>query len=541
MEQISKDEQLKQFAKSKLKNKIRSNMTAVIYTRVSTREQAEKNMSLETQLKYCNDYAKRNGYRVLEYFGGTYESAKNDERKEFMRMQKFIQNSKEPVSHILVYSADRFSRSGPNAIHIASELLKKGIRIMPVTQPVDTSTPEGEFQQSIQFMFSQYDNTNRKRKTIDGMVAKMQKGYLIGKAPIGYTQMRVDGEQKIIINEKGKLIRKAFIWKADKELTTAEITKRLGAEGLQISEKYLSKIFRNPFYCGFISNSLLDGELVEGRHEKLISEEIFLKTNDVLSANSHAYTHKKKNEELPLKQFLICDQCGTQWVGYLVKSKNIYYYKCNQKGCCCNKNAGLLHEDFAGVLNLFSFSPMFEKRIKDKLLKQYGELIAEEQSANRAIQTTLTAVRKKLSDLKERHALGTVELDVYQEYRGRYESSISETLKNYSEHGIEKSNLEKFIDYALKMSQNLGQMWVSGDYEDKLRLQELVFPDGIRYNHKKGDYRTEKMNSAFAQIALQAQVSGKKKGEKPNVKFDFSPWVARRGTKHPQQNNNKTS
>ena len=441
-------------------------------------------------------------------------------------MQKFILNSKEPVSHILVYSADRFSRSGPNAIHIASELLKKGIRILPVTQPVDSSTPEGELQQSIQFMFSQYDNTNRKKKTIDGMIAKMQKGYLIGKAPIGYTQMRVDGEQKIIINEKGKLIKKAFIWKAEKGMTTIEITKRLNAEGLQINEKYLSKIFRNPFYCGFISNALLDGELVEGNHEKLISEEIFLKANDVLSTNSHAYTHKKKNEALPLKQFLICDQCGTQWVGYLVKSKNIYYYKCNKKGCRCNKNASLLHQDFASVLNFFSFPPQFEKRIKEKLLKLYTELIVEEQNENRAVQTKLAALKKKLADLKERHALGTVELDVYQEYRALYESSISEILRNYSENGIEKSNLEKFIDYALKMSQNLGQMWVSGDYEDKLRLQRLVFPEGIRYNHKKGDYRTEKMNSAFAQIALQAMVSDKKKGEKSNMKFDFSPWVA---------------
>ena len=54
---------------------------SVIYTRVSTKEQAENNMSLETQRKICEQYANKNGYIILESFGGTYESAKNDERK----------------------------------------------------------------------------------------------------------------------------------------------------------------------------------------------------------------------------------------------------------------------------------------------------------------------------------------------------------------------------------------------------------------------------------------------------------------------------
>src|SRR4029453_383267 len=86
----------------------------VIYTRVSTKEQADNNMSLETQKKACEQYAAKQGYRTLGYFGGTYESAKTDERKQFNAMLSFVKKSKEKIAHIIVYSVDRFSRSGEN-------------------------------------------------------------------------------------------------------------------------------------------------------------------------------------------------------------------------------------------------------------------------------------------------------------------------------------------------------------------------------------------------------------------------------------------
>ncbi|UPT68607.1 MAG: recombinase family protein [Sphingobacteriales bacterium JAD_PAG50586_3] len=68
----------------------------VIYTRVSSKDQFDKNGSLETQLKMCNNLAQNYHVEVLEAFGGTYESAKTEERKEFQRMMKFINSSKKP-------------------------------------------------------------------------------------------------------------------------------------------------------------------------------------------------------------------------------------------------------------------------------------------------------------------------------------------------------------------------------------------------------------------------------------------------------------
>lgn len=146
---------LKKFAKQPERRARAESANCVIYTRVSTKEQADNNMSLAKQMKACEAYAYKNELNVLASFGGTYESAKTDERKEFTRMLNYVKNSRHKVAYILVYSFDRFSRSGPNAIYISESLRKQGIQIRAVTQPVDAMTPTGALQQNILFIFSE--------------------------------------------------------------------------------------------------------------------------------------------------------------------------------------------------------------------------------------------------------------------------------------------------------------------------------------------------------------------------------------------------
>jgi hypothetical protein len=46
------------------------------YTRVSSKEQFDNNSSVNRQKEANYDYAEKNGYKIIEDFGGTYESAK---------------------------------------------------------------------------------------------------------------------------------------------------------------------------------------------------------------------------------------------------------------------------------------------------------------------------------------------------------------------------------------------------------------------------------------------------------------------------------
>lgn len=59
-------------------------------------------------------------------------------------MIDFCRRNKGKISTILVYKMTRFSRTGGNAMSLADTLRQKyGIHIIAVTEPTDTTNPNG--------------------------------------------------------------------------------------------------------------------------------------------------------------------------------------------------------------------------------------------------------------------------------------------------------------------------------------------------------------------------------------------------------------
>ncbi len=494
-----------QFAKGKAAHLKRTN-NCVIYTRVSSKEQ-ELGYSLETQRKACEEYAKKTQYSVMGIFGGTYESAKTDERKEFNRMLSFVKKSREKISYIIVYSVDRFSRSGANAIYIKDQLRDQGIYLVAVTQPGDASTSSGDFQQNIQIIFSQYDNQLRREKCMAGVKEALLKGEWCHKAPYGYNEIKENGKRKIILNEKGKLLQRAFYWKATERITHTEISERLDSIGLKLSEKRLSGYFRNPFYCGLMAHSALKGQLVEGNQEKMVSKEIFLKVNEILNENKHGYSCHEESEEIPLKRFLKCDHCGTFMRGYVVKAKNLPYYKCNTKGCCNNKSAREIHGLFESVLHFFSLvgNEAIKGFVSKQIIANYNREHKEKDSNKEGLKRQITELEKKLERLEERLILEEINFDLFNKYSEKFKTERIELEKNYLKSEKRVSNLEQCVNVVMDFASKLPSSWSLMAYKDKQLLQFLLFPDGIRYNKKNNECRTTKINSVFSYIAQLAK------------------------------------
>lgn len=520
---------LTQFAKGKdLKRIETKEQNAVIYTRVSSKEQADTNKSLDWQLKYCNDYAVKNNMQVLGFFGGTYESAKTDERNEFNRMIRFVKNQKEKISYILVYSLDRFSRSGENAIYISSELKKRGIQIVSVTQPIDASTHTGTLQQNIQFIFSKYDNDLRTQKTIDGMREKLRRGEWTGGCPLGYSYEGVAGEryQRIVINATGKLLRHAFHWKALENMTHTTIAEKLAKRGLKIDRKRLTEIFRNPFYCGYLSNRILKGEIVKGNHEALVSEQIFLQVNNLMSRKNKNEREWKDNENLPLKHFVKCFYCKTPYTGYLVKSKNLYYYKCNSIGCKCNRSAKEMERKFQDLLSKFSVNDALMAPLQLQITKQFSAVTENVSADKRQLSEKINQTRDKLEAVEERFATGEIDREVFTRISEKLKTEIAKIKEEIRHLAQEISNPEKVISFALEMAQNLNKIWYSGSLQQKLILQKLIFPNGLHYDRRNDIYRTEKINRVFHEIISFPTTYKNKKSGKSEKNADDSALVA---------------
>ena len=361
------------------------------------------------------------------------------------------------------------------------------------------------------FLFGQYDNDLRKQKSMAGTKEKLLKGIWCTKAPIGYDNVKRNGERFIEINEKGKLIRKAFLWKANENIPNTEVVRKLSAVGFKLTPKMLFKVFRNPFYCGLLSHTALGGEMIQGKHEALVSKEVFLKVNDVTRQQNYGWKHNADFEATPLKNTLRCDVCGEYMRGYIVKAKRLFYYKCdNKKQCSCNKNAIDLHKRFENILGEINLQEKYIPLFKQQMKIIYNELNENRDKLNDDFNKQLSELNTKIERLEERFVNEEIKTDLYEKFSAKFKQEYAEIKQQIAGCPITASNLENYINRSAEFASQLPSLWASGSFEQKQKLQKLLFKDGIYYNKQKDETRTTNLNSLFSVIASLQSVSSDK-------------------------------
>ena len=120
---------------------------AVIYCRVSTREQTE-NLSLPTQKQACEEYCRREGWEVARLFMEMGESAKSADRTQLKELLPYCRENKKRVQFVVVYNLSRFARES-RVHHVLTGLLfGLGISLRSATEPIDDS-PVGRLMEGI--------------------------------------------------------------------------------------------------------------------------------------------------------------------------------------------------------------------------------------------------------------------------------------------------------------------------------------------------------------------------------------------------------
>lgn len=180
---------------------------AVIYCRVSTKEQ----QSIPVQEATCRQYCTANGLDVVRVFQEK-ESAKTTDRDEFQEMLEFSLRNKKSIGVVVFYDTSRFSRETEH-YYVAKGVLKRnGIDMRAATQAFDAS-PAGEFMETILVGAGTLENRIRAFKTVEAMKANQQLGRWNHKAPIGYLNVpnAAAGQPNIAQDvERAPLVRKAF-------------------------------------------------------------------------------------------------------------------------------------------------------------------------------------------------------------------------------------------------------------------------------------------------------------------------------------------
>jgi site-specific DNA recombinase len=520
------------FIKKSLKPKLTAvYKSAVAYTRVSSKEQAETNLSLDFQKRYIDDFATRVNLPIAAYFGGTYESAKTDGRKEFTRMLEFIRRNRNSISHLLVYSLSRFSRTGGEAIKIADEIRDKyGVVILAVTQPIDTTNAGGKFQQDIQLLFSRFDNDIRKQQCHAGIREKMEQGYWARMAPLGYDSIRENNKRTLKINKTGRLIKQAFEWKA-RGMKNEAIMERLAARGLKLYAQKLSYIFSNVFYCGMITDKILEGKMVEGKHEPLVSRQLFLEVNEIRkTANKYGTHHETENNNIPLKLTARCPKCGRGYTGYIIKAKNLYYYKCPTKGCCVSISAKQLNGDFESFLGKYNLKPELVEPLIDTMKELFHKTMKENETDAVKLKARMNDLDKQFERLEEKYfLLNEMEGEQYRKWHQKLLEEKMQILNLLNQFQNLNSNVNSYLEKAVHFSSELSATWRSSNAVEKEKLHKLVFPKGFVYNKENREFLTSEVNSVFALIADVQGNTGQNKNGQGGFQTTLSNHVGKTG------------
>jgi site-specific DNA recombinase len=515
------------------------------YTRVSSKEQFTNNSSVSNQKDHNIKYAKEHNYNIVENFGGTYESAKSDfTRKEFKRLIDKIKSSKKKPYAILVFKMSRFSRSGASAIGLVNQLVEElKVHLIETSSGNSTTTERGKVAIYESLFHAYKENLERQEITIPGMKTYINNGGRFGSAPLGYDhygpRVKKEGflcaKQRFEINKTGKILIDAWKWKASGLYNDVQIINKLAMRGVKVRPQYISRMWRNPFYCSILVNKMVP-EPVQGDWKPIVSVENFKKVQDVIIKSPHDHLHDIENDKRPLTHLINCIHCESILVGYEVKKKGLHYYRCSKcNGVSVNANttpkakrigANELYKEFLKEYTLDEdFIPVLKFQI-EKLYDYHND-------HNKVDQENLLAQKRELvgksKDLKIRLGLGEIDAETFSLTNQHIQEKIAAIESKIDYEQPTKSNLQIMIDDSLAMASQLSVVWDRSDLENKKIMSRTLFPKGILYDPIKHRYLTKNVNSYFGLInTLSTNYKENKKGINQNTP-ELSPLVARPG------------
>ena len=188
----------------------------VAYARVSTPQQAERELSLPAQLDAIRAFARRHDATISEEYVEPGASATDAHRTVFKRLLGDALKPSSDISTIVVLHTSRFSRNAGEARLMKVMLKKSGVRVLSVQQE-HADDPAGNLMEGIFECFDQYESELIGLRTSAAMREAVKQGYWPGaRSPYGYRSEPVEVRpgvvrHKLVVEpEEARVIREVF-------------------------------------------------------------------------------------------------------------------------------------------------------------------------------------------------------------------------------------------------------------------------------------------------------------------------------------------
>src|ERR1700730_14400425 len=203
---------------------------AVVYGRVSSKEQEKEGFSIPAQLKLLKEYAAANGFAVAREFVDV-ETAKQTGRAAFGEMVAYLK-AHPSVRVMLVEKTDRLYRNlkdwvTVDELDVEMHFPKEGVVLSRESRSSE------KFMHGIKVLMAKNYIDNLPEETRNRLTKKAEQGFWPSNAPLGYRNVTREDGRKIIVPDEASapIIRKIFEWYAWGDMSTQEVTKKARAAG----------------------------------------------------------------------------------------------------------------------------------------------------------------------------------------------------------------------------------------------------------------------------------------------------------------------
>jgi site-specific DNA recombinase len=464
---------------------------AVIYLRVSSREQAEKGgeaegFSIPAQREACRRKAAGLQAVVVEEFVERGESAKTADRPELQRLLGYIRE--QAVKYVIVHKVDRLARNRADDVAINLALHEAGAELVSVSENID-QTPSGMLLHGIMSSIAEFYSRNLATEVIKGTTQKAKNGGTPGRAPTGYLNVRrvVDGREARTVEVdpvRGPLMAWAFETYFTGEWTIRRLLAELTERGLTtaptsrgpgkpLTVSHLHKLLRSPYYTGVV---LYRGVLYEGKHPPLVTRAVWEGVQQLLTAKNFAGEKQRKYLHY-LKGTVYCGQCGSRLIVCHAKGRGgtYPYFICagrQAKRTDCKQRAIRIEAAEAAVAAYYAGVqlPSAEvERLRVFLGEELAKLRADAESERKSQANRLRGLEAERQKLLAAHYADAIPLDLLKSEQNRLTSEIANAEGRLDEVASDFATAEANLGRALIRAGDCHAAYLAAS--DRLRRQ----------------------------------------------------------------------
>ncbi|MFA5136024.1 MAG: recombinase family protein [Patescibacteria group bacterium] len=455
---------------------------AVIYSRVSTEEQANEGKSIEVQIDLCRKWAEENKYSIVGVFPEPGKSATTLKGRTGLQ-EAIAQCQDEKIDALLVMDTDRLARNPSDHFLIKNSLSKGGTRIVAVNQLMIDDSVEGNLIETIMAGVNAFQSQITGRKVKKSLEKKCQIGDWPGWAPLGYINVNKGTDDKPIRvieidPERGHLMSELFRLYSTGNYSIDALVDLLfemglrSRQGKRVYRSILYNVIKNVFYTGMFK---FNGQIYKGNHQALVASEIFEACQKVSQVHNQNACRRRKYRWL-LTGFVYCGHCNKRfYTSWNHKKKKAYYHGSVRSGCNHYVPLDELEQKVANEFKTIQFPKEFTERLtqKAKELVQKSREVREEEI--QTLRNRVKALEAKRNTLEDNLLDQTIDKETFKRKHNEIEVQIQNleneiaTIENQSGFDID------VISEVLNLTRNIYETYNRANFEAKKHYLSIFF------------------------------------------------------------------